>query len=95
MALTVFEKQMQIDAVHVIAFGRQIAQRSNQEVRFSLEDLSELVIARIVWTKAFSKFIHFKAELGSKGNLIMIDGVSMTIKENIKMKKRAKTDYYG
>lgn len=52
MALTVCEKQIQIDAVHSIAFGRQIAQLSNQGVRLSLEDLSELVIAQVAWTKS-------------------------------------------
>lgn len=55
MALTVCEKQMQIDAVHGIAFGRQIVQLSNQGVRFSLEDLSELVIARVAWTKSIQQ----------------------------------------
>lgn len=55
MALTVCEKQMQIDAVHGIGFGRQIVQLSNQGVRLSLEDLSELVIARVAGTKSIQQ----------------------------------------
>lgn len=51
MALTVYEKQMQMDAALSIAFGRWITQLSNQGVGLTLEDLSELVIARVTWTK--------------------------------------------
>lgn len=53
MALTAREKQMQMDANMTVSvvFRRWITQLSNQWVGLSLEDLSELVIARVTWTE--------------------------------------------